>query len=77
MFNESKGKLDKVRKVILNTHKAPHPYSLFGEENSNNWGQNWICMENKGKLGKVRKFITVTHKAPLPNNLFGEENIDN
>ena len=30
---EFKGKLGKVRKVFQNTHKAPHPNSLFGKEN--------------------------------------------
>ena len=33
MCKESKANLGKVRKVIPNTHTAPQPLSLFGEEN--------------------------------------------
>ena len=44
-------------KVFQNTHKAPQPYSLFGEKTSDNQGQDGMFKESKGKLGEVKKVI--------------------
>ena len=54
---ESKEKLGKEMRVIQNTHKAPHSYSLFGKKTSDNQGQDGMCKESKGKLGEVKKVI--------------------
>ena len=42
MSKESKEKLGKVRKVIQSCRKAPHPYSLFADSES----QYGMCKES-------------------------------
>ena len=41
MCKESKGKLGKAKKLILNTSKMCFPYSLFGEEKQQKLRKKW------------------------------------
>ena len=61
MCKESKGKLEKVRKPILNTCKTRFPKNLFVEENQQKLRKKW---DVQGKKGKVRKDNPNTHKSP-------------